>query len=373
MIETLRFPFFIRLAFTLLSLIAMAAILYIGQDIIIPLTFSVLFAILLGPIVIFFKKKLRFPNILAIICALSLSVFVIVGTLLFVSWQVSDILNDWNTIKTNVFIYFESIKDFVSTNFNLSRREQAKFIDSATESSTEQGKIMITSTLVSLTDVLANLILIPIYTFLILLYKNHFLKFLSKLYDPKYYPKLKEILFQIKVSVQSYILGLILEMIAVSVLTSVGFWLIGLKYALVLGIITGILNLVPYLGILVAGVLSIVATLTGTADASIIIGVIVVNLIVQLIDNNLLVPYMISSKVEINALVSIVGIIIGGTICGISGMFLAIPMIAIFKVIFDRIENLEPWGYLMGDHLPKTYTWNKIRLPRLNNDEFENS
>ena len=369
MLKNIQFPFYIRLTFTLISLIALISIFYIGQDIIVPLIFSLLFAILLGPIVIFFKKKLHFPNILAIICALSISVCVVVGTLLFVSWQISDILNDWNTIKSNVFIYFESIKDYMSTTFHLSRQEQAKFINNAKESSTEQGKTIIASTLLSLTDVLSNLILIPIYTFLILLYKNHFLKFLSKLYDPRHYPKLREILFQIKVSVQSYILGLILEMIAVSVLTSVGFWFIGLKYALVLGIITGILNLVPYLGILFAGVLSIIATLTGTADASIIIGVIVVNLIVQLIDNNLLVPYIISSKVEINALVSIVGIIIGGTICGISGMFLAIPTIAIFKVIFDRIEYLEPWGYLMGDHLPKTYTWNKIKLPRLNNDE----
>ena len=49
-------------------------------------------------------------------------------------------------------------------------------------------------------------------------------------------------------------------------------------------------------------------------------------------------------------------------------MFLAIPVIAIFKVIFDRIENLEPWGYLMGDNIPKTYTWNKIKLPKMDAD-----
>ncbi|WP_264564021.1 AI-2E family transporter [Flavobacterium sp. N3904] len=368
--NTIQFPFYIRLAFTLLSLIALVAILYIGQDIIVPLVFALLFAILLGPVVIFFKRKLHFPNILAIVFALTLSVCIVIGTLLFVSWQISDILNDWNTIKTNVFIYFESIQDFMSQYFHLSKDDQAKFINNAKQNSTEQGKTIIASTLVSLSDVMVNLTLIPIYTFLILLYKNHFLKFLSKLYDQKYYPKLKDILFQIKVSVQSYILGLIFEMIAVSILTAIGFWFLGIKYTLVLGIITGILNLVPYLGILFAGLLSIIATLTGSADISIIIGVIVVNIIVQLIDNNILVPLIISSKVEINAIVSIVGIIIGGAICGISGMFLAIPIIAIFKVIFDRIDYLEPWGYLMGDNLPKTYTWNNIKLPLLDTDDI---
>ncbi len=72
---------------------------------------------------------------------------------------------------------------------------------------------------------------------------------------------------------------------------------------------------------------------------------------------------IVSSKVKINALASIVEIIIGGAIAGFAGMFLAIPILAILKVIFDKIESLEPWGYLMGDDLPKTYTWHNIQLP----------
>ena len=86
-----------------------------------------------------------------------------------------------------------------------------------------------------------------------------------------------------------------------------------------------------------------------------------VSLVVQIIDNNLLVPLVVSSKVEINSLASILGIIIGGVLAGISGMFLAIPMMAILKVIFDRIEYLEPWGYLLGDDLPKSFKWKKSK------------
>ena len=126
---------------------------------------------------------------------------------------------------------------------------------------------------------------------------------------------------------------------------------------------TGLLNLIPYIGIMIAAVFSIAASLSGSPDVSIILGVVIVNIIVQFIDNNLLVPMIVSSKVEINALVSIVGIIIGGAIAGIAGMFLAIPMIAILKVIFDRISPLEPWGYLMGDDLPKTWRWRNLKFP----------
>jgi predicted PurR-regulated permease PerM len=133
--------------------------------------------------------------------------------------------------------------------------------------------------------------------------------------------------------------------------------LIGLKYAIVLGIITGILNLIPYIGILFAGILSVIATLTASPDITLIIGVIIIVIVVQLIDNNLIVPLVVGSKVQINAFASIIGIIIGGVIAGFSGMFLAIPIIAILKVIFDRIESLAPWGYVMSDELPKKYVW----------------
>lgn len=361
--NTIKLPFYAKLAFTLLSLTAVFTVLYIGQSIIIPLLFSMLFAILLMPVAHFLKSTLRFPHVIAVIFSVFLFIFIVIGIFTFISWQISDIANDWEKIKSNVSIHFNNIQELIRVNLNLSKTEQKKIIDNAAQSSLETGKTIIGNTLMSFTDTLLNLTLIPIYTFLFLLYKNHFIKFLSKLFKPEYHQNLKEIISQIKVSVQSYIIGLIIQMVAVSTLTTIGFMIIGVKYAIVLGIITGLLNLIPYIGILFAGLLSIIATLTGSPDLSLIVGVIIVIVIVQIIDNNLLVTLIVSSKVKINALASITGIIIGGAIAGFSGMFLAIPIIAVLKVIFDRIESLEPWGYLMGDDLPKTYTWHNIKLP----------
>jgi predicted PurR-regulated permease PerM len=87
------------------------------------------------------------------------------------------------------------------------------------------------------------------------------------------------------------------------------------------------------------------------SDLSIILGVIGVNVVVQIIDNNILVPVIINTKVQINAFVSIIGIIVGG----VAGDVLAIPILAILKIVFDRIESLEAWGYLMGDNMPKNF------------------
>ncbi len=361
--DILKFPLYAKLTAVLLGLIALIFVLYIGQDILVPVMMSFLFAILLYPMVQFLKSKLYFPHVLAVMLAVILFVLFFIGIFVFLSFQISDFAEDFDKIERNINIHLKNIQGFVRDNFHLSSREQKQYIDTATEDSMEKGKEMIGTTLMSFTDTLVNLTLIPIYTFLILLYRTHFLLFLSKLFKKEHHEQLKDILTNVRLAINSYIVGLFIEMVLVSTMTTIGFMIIGVKYAILLGIITGILNLIPYIGILFAGVLSIVASLTSSPDLSIIIGVIIITVIVQLIDNNVLVPMIVSSKVEINAFISIIGIIMGGAIAGVSGMFLALPILAILKVIFDRIEFLTPWGYLMGDHLPKTYTWRNIKLP----------
>ncbi|MBQ0908664.1 AI-2E family transporter [Flavobacterium sp. F-328] len=369
MSNSMQFPFYAKLTFILLALISLLFLFYIGQGILVPIIMSFLFAILLYPIVQFLKTKLRFPNVLAVMIAVLLFVLFFVGLFVFLSFQISDFTEDFDKIEKNLTIHLANIQDYIRANFNLSSSEQKEYIDTATEDSMEKGKEIIGTTLMSFTDTLLNLTLIPIYTFLILLYRTHFLMFLAKLVSKENHAQLKDILTNIRMAINSYIVGLIIELICVATMTTIGFMLIGVKYAILLGIITGILNLIPYIGILFAGVLSIVASLTGSPDLSVIVGVIVVTVVVQLIDNNILVPMIVSSKVEINAFISIIAIIIGGAIAGVSGMFLALPILAVLKVIFDRIESLEPWGYLMGDHLPKTYTWRNIKLPLFDSEE----
>lgn len=359
---TLKLPFYVKLSLTLVSLIAIVFTLYIAQEILIPLMMAMLFSILLRPCCAFLNQKLRFPHVIAVMTCVILFVIFIIGILTFISWEVTDFVSDWNKIKQNFSIHLANLQEFVRNNFNISTYEQDKYIEDATNDTVKSGKEILGSTLLSFTDTILNLTLIPIYMFLILLYRTHFMMFLNKLFKKEHHVVLFDILFQIKVAVKSYLVGLIIQLISVATMTSIGFMIAGVKYAILLGVLTGLLNLIPYLGILVAMVISIFATLTGTPDLSMIFGVIIVTIIVQLIDNNILVPLVVSSKVEINAMASIVGIIIGGAIAGIPGMFLAIPTIAVLKVIFDRIEPLKPWGYLMGDDLPKTYEWRNIRL-----------
>lgn len=366
MIKQIELPFYAKIALILISLLAISFIFFVGKDIITPVLLAFLFAVLLLPIFSFLNKKLKFPRNLAAIISVIIFAACIVSILAFISYQVSDIANDFSTIKKNANSFIVDIQKFIKENFNLSLGEQKKYIDNVAQDSVKNGKATLGSALISVSDLLLDCTIIPIYTFLFLLYKEHFILFLAKLINRKNHTILKDILCQIKVSINNYIVGLILEMVIVSVLTSLGLWIIGVKYFILLGLITGILNMIPYIGIILAGVITIFASLTGTPETSIILGILIVNIIVQFIDNNILVPLIINSKVEINAMVSIIGIIIGGGAAGISGMFLAIPLLAILKIIFDRIESLEPWGYFMGNHVPKKFTW-RIRKVKVEN------
>lgn len=371
---TSKLPNYAKLAFNLLSLTLIIALLYVGHTIIVPVLMSLLFAILLRPVVRFLNVKLRFPHVIAVLVAVVIFVLLIAGIVLFVSNQVGAISEDWDTIKGNLEKHYHHLQKWVKQTLNLSYKEQEKYIKQATNGSMTGQSTIVGNTISNFTEVVLAAVLIPFYTFLILLYRNLFMRFLSKVVGAKNQEKLQEILFNVKIAIQSFLVGLLFEMGIVSTLTTIGYMIIGVPYALLLGVITGLLNLIPYVGILLAGVLSIIATLTISTDFSSVLGVVVINVIVQLIDNNLIVPLVVSSKVRINAIVSVVSIVVGGAIAGVAGMFLAIPLLAIMKVIFDRIEALEPWGYLIGDDLPKTFEFAKIKFPSLdagNNGEFE--
>ncbi len=359
---TVKFPHYARLAFILLSLSIIIVALYIGQNILIPLLLALLFAILLRPMVSFLNKKLRFPHVIAALISVILFVIFIAAIVSFISWQVSDITDDWTKIKHNLAIHFEHIQHWVKQKFHVSYRKQENYIQKVTTETLRGDSELMGNTISSFTDIILNVMLIPIFTFLILLYRNLFIKFLYKIVSQKNQNSLSEIMLQIKVVVQSYIVGLFIEMGVVGILTTGGLMILGVEYAVLLGVLTAILNLIPYIGILVAAFISILATLVNSTEISVILGVIVLNVVVQFIDNNILVPKIVGNKVRINALASMLGVIIGGSIAGIAGMFLAIPLIAILKVIFDHVKTLSPWGYLMGDDLPKTYVWKKINL-----------
>lgn len=161
---------------------------------------------------------------------------------------------------------------------------------------------------------------------------------------------------------QSYIQGLMIETIIVAILNSVALLIIGVEYAILLGVIGALLNLIPYIGGLIAIALPVIMSLvtSDTAGFSTPLTIIGAYMLIQFIDNNIIVPKVVSSKVEVNALISIIIVLCGGALWGVSGIFLSIPFVAIMKIIFDRIEELQPWGLVLGTKMNPDFSLNDI-------------
>jgi putative permease len=203
-------------------------------------------------------------------------------------------------------------------------------------------------TVLSISSVLLFLIFVFLYTFFILLKRRLLVVFLVSVFGNAHTHIVYDAVNQVKYIIKKYIVGLVLQMLIVALLTFLTLTILGVQYALLLGLLTGILNIIPYVGILSALALSMVITLaTATGVQALWVGVALLG--IHIIDANILMPIVVGSKVKINALMVILGVVIGEMLWGISGMFLAIPVIAIGKIIFDRVESLKPWGLLLGD------------------------
>lgn len=191
-----------------------------------------------------------------------------------------------------------------------------------------------------------------------LYYEPLFTVFVQKAVPAEKHHITKDIITESKTAMQSYLSGLMIEALIVAVLNATGLLLLGIEYAILWAIIGAFLNIIPYIGIMVATIFPFFIALV-TKDPTYALFVLLMYGFIQFIDNNIIVPKIVASRVKINALASVIVVIVGGTIWGVSGMFLSIPLIAVVKIIFDRIPSLKPYGYLIGDSMPAKATFFK--------------
>jgi len=185
-----------------------------------------------------------------------------------------------------------------------------------------------------------------------LFYKDILLRFTFMWFKTDDHPKVKEAVYETESIIKSYLIGLLIQITYMTILLGGILMLVGIKHALLIGVIFAILNLIPYVGALIGNLIGVLLTLTSSTELWPVVTVLGVIAVVQFLDNNILMPRIVGSKVKINALFSILGVLIGGSIAGVSGMFLSLPIIAVLKIIFDRTESYKQWGVLLGDERP---------------------
>lgn len=346
-------PFYLKLAAVLFSLIAMVWIVIIAKEILSPLIFSCLFSILLLPYAAFLEQRLRMPRSAASMLAV-LSLLACIGGLLYViGSQVSDLANDWPQFQDQLHKTQNDLMEWVGSSFHITRHKQLTFVANTTNKVVASGGSVVGATLLSLSGMLLFLVFTFIYTFFFLLYRKLIMRFLESVFEEDNKKVVHDIIEKVQFMIRKYIIGLLIEMAIVATVVSITFMVLGVKYAILLGLITGLFNIIPYIGIFTALVLSAAVTFATSQEQVTVIYVIITLVVTHLIDSNILLPLVVGSKVRINALITVLGVIIGEMVWGIPGMFLSIPVIAVLKIIFDRVESLKAWGIILGDEEPK--------------------
>lgn len=344
---TFKIPLYAKLSQILLGIVILFFILYIGQTIIVPIIFSFIIAILLNPIVSFLCKH-NVNRFIAILVTILFAIICLTALIYFISSQIIMFGEMLPQLEEKIGTLISQSIQWASQIFDVSTENINAWIAQMKNEALTTGKSLIAPTILSTGSLIAVFFLLPIYIFLILWYKQLFLEFISKLFPAEKHKTVAEVLVESKLLIQNYLVGLLTETGIVAVLNTLGLIILGVEYAVLLGVIGALLNIIPYIGGIVAMALTIIIVLA-TKSPIYALWVLVLFSVVQFIDNNIIVPKIVASKIKINEFISIIAVLVGGALWGVSGMFLSLPLIAIFKVIFDRIEPLKPFGFLIGN------------------------
>ncbi|MAL17694.1 MAG: AI-2E family transporter [Balneola sp.] len=343
----------IRLAFVFL----VVAALIIARPLLVPFFLSVMLAYLLYPYASWLEER-KIPRLLTnFMVILSFMVFVggFVYALIALSASFTDNLSE---IKENVEANMDAIKYSLAVFTGFSEAS----INSWLESASKTGEY-VTQAFTATTNTILGVGLLPVYTFLLLLYRDKFRDFISMLIPEEREAVTQNIINQAALVVPKYLKGLVIVCLILVVLNTLGFMLIGVEYALLFGLIAALFNLIPYLGtVLGYGVVAIIVL--GTQSPSLAAAVLVQFFIVQFIENNILTPNITGSYVQINPLVIIFSLIAASMIWGIPGMLIIIPYLGLFKIVCENVEDLKPLGFLLGTRGTESHSFTIKSLQR---------
>lgn len=346
-------PFNIRLAAVIVSLIAIGYLVVEGKELLSPIVFSCLFSILLLPLATWLEKRCRLPKSAAAMISVVLMLSAVVVVFYLVGSQLASLGSDWPLFKEQVSASINSLQHWIAGKFHITRYQQQGYVNTAKNQLMDSGSVVVGATLISVSSTLLFVVFTFIYSFLFLVYRGLIMQFFVAVFRDENAAVVRDIVEQVQYIVRKYIVGLLLEMAIVTIIVATAFSIMGIKYAILLAVITGLFNLVPYIGIFTALAISTLITLATAPAPGQAVLVIITLVSTHLIDSNILLPLIVGSKVRINALVTIIGVVIGEMLWGIPGMFLSVPVIAVLKIIFDRVESLKPWGLLLGDEEKK--------------------
>ncbi len=322
--------------------------LIVGKPILLPLGFALLFSFLLLPI----SSKLeewKFPRVLAIIISLLIAITVVAGLVYFFYKQIQIFVTDWPELSSELTHKIEKVNRWIHETFNYTEYEQKTWLNERLTKAGESAGQVALGVFTATGTFVASVALLPIFIFFLTYYRFKFANFIRLVFKDGKDEHVLTIMQKISTISQKYLKGVLLVVFILSVLNSTGFMLFGLRHAILFGVLLAFLNIIPYVGVMLGSALPITMALVTEDSIGIAIGVAGVCVVVQFLENNFITPNIVGSSVSINPFVAIIGLTTAALIWGVFGMVLVLPFLGMLKVVFDNIDSLKPYGYLIGE------------------------
>jgi predicted PurR-regulated permease PerM len=318
-----------------------------GKPFLVPILIAAFLSMLLVPLCLQLERKL--PRGLAVVISVLALLSVVAVIVYIVSTQVSNIAGNAEQIERNISAKVQKVQEFVTRSLGIPQQKQQQVIQQQQQASTGKISSVISGFFTSLGGLLTNFIVVLVYVFLFLYFRDHFSQFLLKIVPPKDKTNARTIVHDAQRVAQKYLTGLAIMIACLWVMYGIGFSIIGVKNALFYAVLCGLLEIVPFVGNLTGVSITVIMSLAQGGNLKLVVAILITYGIVQFLQTYILEPLVVGRGISIHPVFTIMGIVGGEVLWGIPGMVLALPIMGVIKIICDHIEPLKPYGFLIGE------------------------
>lgn len=331
----------------LFFIILVSVILYFGREFFVILTFSGFLAMLMAPVANKLEEA-RVNRVLTSLISVLIILAVIFGAIMLLSAQIVSVREEIPRIKAGIGEIINDIRGWTEKNLGISLEQQIKAMKERSSGLVSGAGNFLTGMVKGTFSFIGSFTLVIVFTFLFLLHREKYEHFVIMLYRPEKKDEAKTILRKISKVAQQYLVGRLISMFILAMLYVIGFTIVGLENATLLSVVAAIFTFIPYVGPLLGGLVPfMMAILGGSVNDA--IWVVIILTLAQLFDNYFVEPSVVGGSVNISPFFAIFILILGGVVWGIAGVILFLPLLGILKIVFENLEGMEPYAYLIGD------------------------
>ncbi len=343
-----KWPLYIKVAMVLLTIVLTVFIMKTAKSVLVPVLISGLLAVLISPLSSWFENK-GVNKLLAAFLSLIALIAFLFGLVYFFYNQLLGFADELNVLEQRMTELLQTFNAFTERHIEGAVPISFDNIQGAIFKYLYENMASLTQGVIATATTLTIAFIVPVYVFLFLYFRRFLVEFVRRAFPTKDEEKVDKVIQKVKGVVQNYITGMFVVIIILSILNSIALFSFGIEHALLFAVFAALLNVIPFLGPFIGAILPITFALLTKDSLWYPFGIFLAFYVIQLAESNFFTPKIVGGKVSMNPLMTIFALFVGNFIWGLAGMILFIPGMAMLKVVFDEIDGMEPYGFLLGE------------------------